>query len=134
MGKAMKTRLATLGILVLVLAAGFLLGLAWERRLIASPPEAAAPAGTEDEDGKPKERTLIIDRVGLSPEQRVLVDSIVEHHRELMTVLQADYRPRYWALIDTTREAIKSVLDPAQAAMYDSLLAANDRKRRDRDR
>ena len=80
---AQRTRLATVGILVLILGSGFLMGLAWERGLDAAQPEPEAVAEAEEtaDEGR---RGLIVERVGLTVEQKALVDSIVTHHRDLM--------------------------------------------------
>ena len=46
-----RTRLATLGILGLVLLAGFLLGVLWDRRLAAAPLPVATRGPEGDGDG-----------------------------------------------------------------------------------
>ena len=82
--------------------------------------------------------------MGLSPEQKAQVDSIVAHYRQEMRALQDElqaelrqaYTPRYRGLLEETREEIKSVLTPDQRMEYDSLLVEHDRRRdqrRDRD-
>lgn len=142
MDRTTKTRLLSLGVLLTVLAAGFAMGLAWERRsgaLRAENPAAgeAAERGSRDggdRDGSEKrERRLIIDRVGLTPEQEMRVDSIVRVHRQAMKELQrefrAEYNPRYRALIQETRDEIRGLLTLEQRTTYDSLLAEHDRRR-----
>ena len=93
----------------------------------ADPTEAS---DTSRDEGR---RSLIVDRVGLSAEQETRVDSVVDHYRDLMRQLRADYRTGYRALVDSTRAAITATLTPEQASHYDSLLAEFDR-RRDRER
>lgn len=146
----LRTRLASVAVLLVVLAAGFVLGVAWERRGPSLRAEAASETvdgderrarGREDRDrgrdDEKKKRRLIVDRVGLRAAQEARVDSIVESHREQMRALHKEFRreynPRYWSLIQETRDAIRSVLDPEQRARYDSLLAEHDRKRNDGD-
>ena len=127
---AQRTRLATVGILVLILGSGFLMGLAWERGLDAAQPEPEAVAEAEEtaDEGR---RGLIVERVGLTVEQKALVDSIVTHHRDLMRDLRREYRTGHRGLIDSTRTALKSALTTEQAIQYDSLLAEYDRRRRE---
>ena len=137
---ARNPRAAAGGTLLLTLAAGFLLGLVWSRRS-PTPPEpvvAAEQAGAADEsaaaaDGsrgrETRRRGLIVERVGLSAEQQVQVDSVVGHARGMMRQLRADYRSGYGELIESTRSSIKAVLTPGQAAEYDELLADFDRRR-----
>ena len=148
-----RVKLATVGILALVLAAGFLLGAAWDRRLDAETVPAAAeaaprPAGERREG----ERVPIYTRVSppLTAEQRVQAEEIVAHRRDAVRALmgeaqidslydamkgaeqafKAAYNPRFRALIDTSRASIRQIMTPEQAAQYDSLLAENDRRRR----
>ena len=147
MERTTKARLVALGVLLTVLAAGFFLGIAWERRsgLASEAGAAAAAPGTTPESGRTgdergdgeKGRRLIVERVDLTPEQRERVDSLVGIHRERMKALRrefrAEYRPRYRELVEDARDGIRALLTPAQRVTYDSLLAEHDR-RRERDR
>jgi hypothetical protein len=148
-----RVRLATVAILALVLGAGFLLGAAWDRRLDAEPvsPEsnsAAAAPEARREGG----RIPIYTRVNppLSAEQMAAAAEIVAHRQDAVRVLMDEpsidslydemkgaekafkgaYDPRFRALIDTSRAAIRGIMTPEQAAQYDSLLAENDRRSR----
>lgn len=146
MGSGVRTRLISLGVLLVVLATGFVLGLAWDRRPggpLAAEVEREVRSRDDDRRGDDRRgkdehrgRSLIVDRVGLAPEQEERVDSIVEVHREEMKELQrefrAEYGPRHRALVRQTRDAIRSVLTPEQRTLYDSLLARHDRKDRAR--
>jgi len=146
-----KTRLVSLGVLLVVLSAGFALGVAWERSGSELPVvEAAERDAREDNEGgegavregerkeRSKERRLIVDRVGLEAGQEARIDSIVQAHRKRMKALQkefrAEYNPRYWALVEETRDAIREELTPAQRRTYDSLLVEWDRRRDEKDR
>ncbi len=131
---ARNTHAAAGGVLLLTLAAGFLLGLVWSQR---SPEQSepttstavAAEEADEDRGRETRRRGLIVERVGLSAEQQVQVDSVVGHARGMMRQLRADYRTGYGELIESTRSAIKAVLTPGQAAEYDALLTDFDRRR-----
>lgn len=147
-----RTRLISLGVLLLVLITGFVLGLAWERRphgVLAG--EAASEARDRDHDRRGREgrdddgdddrrrgRRLIIDRVELTPAQEERVDSIVDIHRERLEELQRELRAEYGLrqreIVEGTREAIRSVLTLKQRTRYDSLLVRFDRKRKRDDR
>ncbi len=146
-------RLATVAILVLVLGAGFLVGAAWDRRLdaetVAAVPDSTSTTDRNDRDGG---RTPIYVRVSpsLSAAQLTAAEAIVARRREAAEALFAEpgidslydamksaehafkavYDPRFAALVDSSRNAIKQVMTPVQAARYDSLLAENDRRRR----
>ena len=127
-----RTLLATAAILVLVFGAGVLAGMVLDRGLAAAPArdEVVVDAGTEAEEESP--RRYMFEQVGLSAEQRQVVDSLVVIHRSRMSALRKqfseEYDPQYRAIVLSTRDAIKEVMTPEQAAMYDSLAAERDRR------
>lgn len=143
------TRLASFGILFVVLAAGFVMGLAWERQTgdeSAGLDETPAPDSTQGRrSGRGGSRGgLIIYQVEMTPEQKTRVDSIVEHYRTAAEALQEDYRAyseelqrearrgmfqQYRELVSETTASIKTQLTSEQVAVYDSLLAEHDRRR-----
>ena len=130
MESAPRMRLITALMLTVVFASGVVVGLAADSKLGAAPSETAE-AG-ERADAQPR-RVPMYEQVGPNESQMVLIDSIVRDYREAMSSLHRDFReaynPRYQALIEETREAIKGVLDSAQVVAYDSLIAENDRRR-----
>ena len=134
---ARNTRAAAGGVLFVTLVAGFLLGLVWSRTSSAqaepgaptAPAAVAAEEADEDRGGETRRRGLIVERVGLSAEQQVQVDSIVGQSRTMMRQFRADYRTGYGELIESTRSSIRAVLTPEQAAEYDALLNDFDRRR-----
>ena len=65
---------------------------------------------------------MIVDRVGLSAVQQATVDSLVSFHRQRMSDLNTDFRPRYRAVIADLRVEIRQVLTDDQRSMYDALL------------
>jgi hypothetical protein len=123
-----KTRLLTALLLAVIFGSGFTLGLAVHRTAVATPAD-------EDTEIQPEEepRTPMYERVGPTEDQSVLIDSIVVDFRAKMESLQeqfrSEYNPRYEALIDSTRGAIKDVFSAEQAAQYDSLIADYERRR-----
>ena len=150
MEKGTRTRITTILILLLVLATGSVLGVAVDRRLVAGNPgpdtgeagwdqRGGREAGTEGERRGNLRRT-IVEQVGLSPEQRVRVDSIVAHYRQRMHELEEEledelrraYLPRYRELVQGTREEIKAILTSDQRVQYDSLLVEWDQRMEER--
>lgn len=146
-----RARLLSIVVLAVVFASGIVVGFAWDRRLDAA--EAAAEgeriaAATDstdaqagdrggDEGGERRSRYMW-ERVDPTDAQRVLIDSIVQAYRADSRAFHRESREAYdegmRALVLQTREAIKSVLDPDQAARYDSLATArDDRNRREDD-
>ena len=57
------------------------------------------------------------------------VDSLYVAMKSAERVFKDVYDPRFTALMEGSRDAIKLVMTPAQVAHYDSLLADSDRRR-----
>jgi hypothetical protein len=142
-----RTRLTTAVVLLLVLAAGVVLGVALERQLEAkavsgeaardrgeerTSPERDRRPGDRARDASPRRASLLVEQVGLSEEQKEKVDSIVGYYRGQMRVLHEEfnaiYMSRYTEILETTRNAIRAVLDDAQRVAYDSLLVEFDQR------
>lgn len=128
-----RTRLLSAVLLAIVFGSGFTLGLAFDRTAVAGPADEAEAVTGEVEE----ERAPMYQQVGPTEEQSVLIDSIVVEHRAKMGALQdsfrSTYNPRYEALIDSTRDAIKNVFSAEQAAQYDSLIADYERRKAERE-
>jgi hypothetical protein len=132
---AQQARLISVVLLFLTLAAGFMLGMAWDSRrsapagdveeVVVSPtPETGE---TEEEEGAERQRGPVIYEIGMEPEQRAAVDEIIVHFRSSMNSLRGDaerdYDRKRRGLILAIQDSIKAVLNPDQVAEYDSLLA-----------
>ncbi len=65
---------------------------------------------------------MIVDRVGLSMVQKQAVDSLYSFHRQRMSDLNTDFRPRYRAVIGDLTMEIRQVLTDEQRVRYDVLL------------
>ena len=135
MDKAPRTRLLTALILSVVFGSGAIVGLALDQNLVAGPVEETE--GEAAEERTERRRVPMYEQVGPNEAQMERIDSIVEEYRESMRSLHLEFReaynPRYQALIEETREAIKGVLDTEQAMAYDSLIAERDRRRAERE-
>jgi len=134
MSESLRVRLVAAGVLALVFVAGVTVGLALDRPLSQALESMHAEAGEvaePDEDtseGSNTSRGWIIDRVDLTEEQQVQVDSVLAYYQGRMSELQSEYGPRYREIVETSRESIKAVLTEEQEALYDSLLRARDRR------
>lgn len=130
-----RARLLTAVVLVLVFVSGLAVGVALDREEVP-PPVTTAGAERQPDEGR-RERVPMYMQVGPNEEQKARIDSIVKVHRESLKALEKElrdaYRPRYRALVEQTREAIKGVLNPDQVMVYDSLLADYDRRRAERE-
>jgi hypothetical protein len=132
MEQSSRTRLVTALVIVVVFGAGVLLGLAADSNLRADPAEIVTESG-DDERGAEESRggrTLTYLRVEPNESQLTLIDSIVAEHRARTNALDEDLRAKYRSdfrvILLKTREAIKEVLTPEQAAEYQRLLDERD--------
>ncbi len=127
-----KARMVAGTALALLFGSGVVVGLAWDQTASAGPPEEVrTEEGPRDREGR---RRMIVDNVGLNTVQKAAVDSLVVFHRQRMSDLDTEFRPRYRAVIRDLREEIKQVLTDDQRVRYDVLLAEHDAARAERRR
>jgi hypothetical protein len=133
-----KTRAATGGVLAVIFVAGSLVGAAVDRSSVASVPSfSKAKSGGGDGSASGGDRDgargggarWIIDRVELTPQQRIQTDSVLDDFRTRMNALAEAYNEAYWPLVNSTRDDLRRILTEEQRAVYDSLLAENDARR-----
>ena len=144
-----RTKIMTAVILAVVLGTGVMLGLVsvceigdgrtrcvinLNSDLAAMPVEEgmvreAHPDGMSERN----RRSPMYEQVGLTEDQSLLIDSILEgqlqHMRSLHEEFRTTYVPRYQALIQQTREAILEVFTEEQASDYRALLQEFDESR-----
>ena len=135
MSQQTRTRLLTAGVLLTVFGAGLLLGYAADSTLTASPAAASEPTDEVTSDGAAaeEERVPMYRQVGPDSAQSLVIDSIVQEHRERIDALnrqfQDEYDPQFRQIVEETRAAIRGVFTPAQAAQYQALTDERDRRR-----
>jgi len=129
---AFKTNMVAGTALVLLFGSGVVVGLAWDGTASARLPEEVRPE--EGSRGREGRRRMIVDNVGLSVVQKAEVDSLVVFHRQRMSDLDMEFRPRYRVVIHDLREEIKQVLTDDQRVRYEVLLAERDARRAKRRR
>lgn len=131
---AQQARFISVVLLFVTLAAGFMLGMAWDARRLAQsgaveevveiPVEEADESAEQDTE---RQRGPVIYEVVMQPEQRAAVDEIIVHFRSSMDALRETARRDYdrdrMDLLMATQDSIKAVLNADQIAEYDSLLA-----------
>jgi hypothetical protein len=135
----LRTKLVTAAVLVLVFGTGVLLGMAADRAAGGAVAEASG-SGTPPEggaalsgEGERRRRPPIYEKMNPTPEQSVVIDSIMRAHREKMNQLHAEFRvardvyeTSFDALVLETREAIAAVFPPEKRDEYRRLLAQRD--------
>ena len=144
-----RTKLMTAVILTVVLGTGVMLGLVSVCEIgdgrtrcvinvnsdLAAMPVEEGMVREADRDGMSERnrRTPMYQQVGLTEDQSLLIDSILEdqlqHMRSLHEEFRTTYVPRYQALIQQTREAILEVFTDEQASDYRALLQEFDESR-----
>jgi Spy/CpxP family protein refolding chaperone len=146
MERSARTRLSTALVLAVVFGAGIVLGLAWQHgRTPAQATVARADSSrmsqSSDSAGR-RRRQQFYGELEATEAQQVRLDSILKQDHDSMRVLTRDfhqdydpvsdslrhqyeqkYMPRYHAIVNRTRTAIRAVLTPDQLPKYDSLLA-----------
>lgn len=143
-----QARVASVLLLVLTLAAGVLMGMAWSERRggavvepvaleESSPSDEATRPDSADESrdgGDRSRRPPVIYELDLDPVQREHVDEMIQHFRQGWEDLDNEMDRELWSrrrqMSFTLRDSLKSILRPEQAVVYDSLLA--ERYGRDR--
>jgi Spy/CpxP family protein refolding chaperone len=123
-------------VLALTFAAGIAGGIAIDRRVLAAPGGRATERGMARLEGGPREgrgHTPVIERfatdLGLTPEQRTEIETILDHYRLSMRAVWQDFRPHYGAIMDSTRTRIEQVLTPQQVEQYRALLRQRYQRR-----
>jgi hypothetical protein len=129
---AFKARIVAGTALVLLFGSGIVVGFAWDQTANARTVEAVGEDDRPESDGP--RRRLVVDNVGLSIAQKAAVDSLVVFHRQRMSDLEAEFRPRHRAVFADLRAEIKEVLTDDQRAQYEVLLAERDAERAERRR
>lgn len=145
MNAVRRARLLSVVVLAVVFGSGILVGFALDRRLDMAEAQRLsdsrlasdeAEAG-DDDDRSEQPRRYLYERVDPTDAQRVRIDSIVAAYQSDVRKFHRESRQFYddgmRGLVLETREAIKGVLDPDQAARYDSLAADRDRRNDDDD-
>ncbi len=135
---AQQARFISVVLLFVTLAAGFMLGMAWDTRRPAQTgtaevvaiqtPDVEETQEDAEQGDTERERGPVIYEVVMQPEQRAAVDEIIVHFRSSMDALREaarrDYDRERMDLLMATQDSIKAVLNADQIAEYDSLLAA----------
>ncbi len=118
---AFKAKMVAATALILLFGSGVVVGLAWDQTANASTPDDVRRDARSERGGA--RHPMIVDGVGLSVVQKATVDSLVSFHRQRMSDLNTDFRPRYRAVIGDLTMEIRQVLTDDQRARYDVLLA-----------
>lgn len=133
MEHVLRTRLLTAVVIAVVFGAGVLLGLAADSSLGAETAEVVAGETNGEAEPERRRRSPIYTQVDRTPEQQVRIDAIISEHRERTNALDKEarvtLRQGVRQIYLETRDAIKGVFAPEQAAEYQRLLDEFDAAR-----
>ena len=99
-------------LLLAVFAAGVGAGIGLDR---------AIATGSKLETRLSTSMPAVLDRLGLTPDQRRVVDSLLERSRPRAQAAMAELVPRLGAIADSLDAELRRILTPAQRARLDSL-------------
>lgn len=125
-----RTRLLSLGLLVVTFVAGALTGAAVDRVLTAGEVDGGDRARTRDGD----RRSYVIDQVEMDEVQRQDIDAILERRSNRMRSVWKEVSPHLEAITDSARLEIMQVLTPEQRAEYERRLSEREAAREARRR
>jgi hypothetical protein len=108
----MSRRMRGLVLLLAVFAAGVAAGIGLDR---------AGGSGSKLETRLSMDMPAALDRLGLTPEQRRAVDSLLERSAPRARAAMAEMVPRLGAIADSLDVELRRILTPAQRVRLDSL-------------
>jgi hypothetical protein len=108
----MSRRMRGLVLLLAVFAAGVAAGIGLDR---------AVGSGSKLETRLSMDMPAALDRLGLTPEQRRAVDSLLERSAPRARAAMAEMVPRLGAIADSLDVELRRILTPAQRVRLDSL-------------
>ena len=112
MSSSTRTHLISGGLIALVFLCGVVAGYA----VHAYTSDDTLTGAELEREGE--RHAWVIERVGLTSDQRQEVDSIVEHYRLELTGVVDEYRDRYGELVAETRQDVEAVLTEEQREEY----------------
>ena len=126
------------GLLVVTFAVGCLVGAASDRVLNArepgpTTPVAAAKTPTARTDSKARARLIdssMLDEIGVTPSQRVIIDSILDMRDKEAKKLWKEWEPRFKAMMQETRGQVRAQLTTEQIKQLDVLIEQRKAQRK----
>jgi hypothetical protein len=128
-GKSKAWALALLGAALLL---GGVAGAAVDRVLVGGSAEAATSRRGSDRDRRSSYLDHLSAELQLTEDQRSQVQVIVEQHREQVSALWREMRPRFEELKGQVHAEIRELLTEEQRTAYEALLDKEARRRHGR--
>jgi hypothetical protein len=128
-----KGKLLAFSVFVLGIGTGALGTYEYQTRVVEPREEVENSNRGNRERRARQDVTRFHDYLGLSEEQRIQVDQIMQEDRSQFRALQQKTRPEFEALQEGTRAKIRAVLSAEQQQKYDEYLSRPRRDGRRRD-
>jgi Spy/CpxP family protein refolding chaperone len=124
-----KSKSLALTLLLVVLLLGGVAGAAVERLVVRRDEACRAEDRRPHGDRRESYLDWLSSELALTPEQRAQVEATVERHRQAVSALWREVRPRFEEMKAQLREEIRSTLDDEQRATYEELLKRESERR-----
>lgn len=130
-----KSKVWAAALLGAALVLGGVSGAALDRALLRDGVSSEARNRDGDRDRDRDRRRNYVDwlaaELDLTAEQRTQIEAVIEHHREQVSALWRETRPRYEELKTQLRSEIRELLSEEQKETYEALLRRSDERRHD---
>jgi len=129
---ARSTRLLAVGVLLTVLAAGVLGGIALDRTVLRTRGEGRSAFRGERRQGLRRPSDMLGTDLKLSDDQRGRIDTVIERQMRGFRTIRESTRPAIDSLMAQTRRSIDSILTQEQRVQLDSARAKREAEFRKR--
>lgn len=129
--RGMRQRLIGLAVLAVTFIAGGVAGAAVRELTADDPPAVQRVRSDDDRDNDRNRRRFPYEYLEVTPEQRTQLEAVFEHNREAMSAVWSEYKPRYEAVVDSTRAAVNRVLTPEQRQKFEEYRDRKNQNRRE---
>jgi Spy/CpxP family protein refolding chaperone len=109
-----RSRWIAIAVMSATFLAGAMAGAATLRLLAEDRPAEPRRDRPDGRRAEPGERPSIFDRIGLTPEQKAAVDSVIEKRNRDLSAFWTENGPLLRAIADSTRAEIDRLLTPEQ--------------------
>lgn len=127
-GAMARSRWIALAVLSATFLAGAAVGAAALTLLAGDRREQPQRPGTGGPWGERRNGPSIFDQMGLTPEQRTAMDSIMEKRRRDMDAFWKQHNPEVRAIVDSARAEVDRLLTPEQRKKFEEF---RERRRRE---
>jgi Spy/CpxP family protein refolding chaperone len=123
---ARSTRLLAVGVLLIVLAAGVIGGIALDRTVLRTRMSERSEFRGDRRQGPRRPSDMLGAELKLSEDQRVRIDTVIERQMRGFREIRKSTQPAIDSLMAQTRRGIDSILTPEQRVQLDAARAKRE--------